>query len=920
MSESYKHPMVRVSIFLISILALAMLWFYIQGYSTSLGWSLTTEADFEETVAYNFQKGPFQFSLVGDRVVLSESFYGEPIEDLRVTRTVFFLMVVVGIAMLTACASYFKQVGFLAYSAAFIFFLIQLDLDLYLGQPKWILLVPIVLTIGAGYYFHAYRTYTTFILRFLAILLTIGVPLAFIPKGLPAFSQHFFAEGILPLGIAIFVFLALIAEELIFGLLFVLTKAKGSKNNHVHLLLIGGIYVLNLLGYYLNKAGLLDFSFTFMNPFILMVLSTGVAIWSLRFKEELLGNFHFVPAFIFFIGFGIISYSVLGWSFAQGMDVIPEAFHYLIIYTHLSFGFFFFAYIILNLIDPLAKGLQVYKIVYKPHGFHYATARLAGLAFVAAFYFLSSQLTYKLFQSARFSMLGDIELMGGNEDLAQTYYGNAEFLGFNAHYPNYQLGSIYLNRQNQEMARRHFEKASKRRPSPQAFLNTSNLQSQADLSLSKVNLETGLLTYGAQPELLNNLGIVNWKNGLLNQAYQSFKNTSSRQSWNQAPLVNKWGVVSSLQSMQGDDPEVDFLMGNLPVKTNILAAHLSSGSLPDLTYDSIWLGDSGYSLHRQAMLLNSSLVFSDDGLTHQLTKELETASFGFVQELTKAKALNQYRSGKVKSAFHEFDQIVRGRSGVEAGEALNEMGLLALDQGAPREARDFFTQAMNEGFDARFHRMVAFLEYGDFSNAELQLRELISSDSSYHSLKDALANVFTPGSDTTLQARFNELYFRLPELASADVKSRMKDFDETTQGILIRRISGLVEKEVISEEAYSSLGVSYPDYSDLDSAELVSYARENPFREAAILTAAQLLTVNDPIEAYSLLNESLEINPYSIPLLKAKAMSAIDINLPEYARETLVTLSNLLSPELYSAFEIEWYRKRNEKEQQTWPY
>ena len=45
----------------------------------------------------------------------------------------------------------------------------------------------------------------------------------------------------------------------------------------------------------------------------------------------------------------------------------------------------FLAYIIVNLIDPLAQGLQVYKVIYKPQTFHYVTARLAGLAAVVHF-------------------------------------------------------------------------------------------------------------------------------------------------------------------------------------------------------------------------------------------------------------------------------------------------------------------------------------------------------------------------------------------------------------------------------------------------------------------------------------------------------------------------------------------------------
>ena len=75
MSEEYKHPMMRIGIAMISIMMLVTIWFYVSGYSTSLDWSLSTEPMFEEVVAHKFQKGPFQFSILGEKVTLLESFY-----------------------------------------------------------------------------------------------------------------------------------------------------------------------------------------------------------------------------------------------------------------------------------------------------------------------------------------------------------------------------------------------------------------------------------------------------------------------------------------------------------------------------------------------------------------------------------------------------------------------------------------------------------------------------------------------------------------------------------------------------------------------------------------------------------------------------------------------------------------------------
>ena len=921
MSDYSNHPILRASVVLLTICMMAMLWYYVQGYSSSMDWSVTTEPNFQETPAYQFQKGPFLFKILADKVTLTESFYGKSIKEMTTHRTGVFLLILLGIVLVITCASYFKQVGFLVFAGAVIFFIIQLELDFYLNKGKWILVVPIVLLVGPAYYFQAFQNRITFLLRFASIAVSVTIGLLCVPEDLVSFSHHFLAESILPFGIVIFIFLALISEEILFGFLFLLTKSQGGRNNHLHLLGLGGIYVANLLGYYLNRAGLLDFTFTFMNPFVLMILSTAVALWSLRHKEGLLGGgVHKVSAFLFVVGLGIISYGVLIWGFVQGIDVIPEVFHLLIIYTHLSFGFFFLAYIILNLIDPLSQGLQVYKIVYKPQIFHYTTARLAGLAFISAFFFLSSQLAYKLLKSARFSMMADIERLAGEDELALTYYKYAEFLGYRAHYQNYRMGTHFLERNELDKAKRYFDRASANRPSPQAFLNTSNLQSSSDLGLSKVKIDLGLLAFGNQPELLNNLGVINWKNRLYQQAYEAFNQTSSEQHWNRALMANKYGVMADMKTLKNENFLEDFNEDNLSVKINVLSALLANNRSPNLTYDSAWVSESPYPLLRQAMLLNSSLLFFDSVLTRQISHELNSTYPDFKDQLVKARAINQYRSGNVKAALENYDLMYRGLSGLKAGEVLNEMGLIALDQNAPREARDFFGQAIENGFDARFNRLVAFLEYQDYSNAILQLEELVVSDSSYTSLRSALSNVFEPGSDSTVQSRFNELYYNLSDKLPADIQMTLKSFDSSTKKIILQKIEALVDNEVFVFDDFEDFDIKKTDFSDISNTELVSKAWQNPFHEKLILLASEKLSESDPIEAYTLLSESLKFNPYSIPLLKAKVMLSVDINLPEYVHKDLITLSNLLLPEAYSVFEVAWYRKRNAKQEEDQLY
>lgn len=925
MSTEYKHPVVIGAIILSLLAGLSMLYFHLQEYDTSIGWSLTSESELNEVVAYEFEKGPFEFKIKGESIALTESFYGDEIKPLSTLTLVYMLVIFLGFGVLIASATYFKQWGFFIFSILFTLFLTQLNLAEYFDVGQWVILIPFLALIGVAYLFQSYLTNSTFIVRVAGILGMVGLLIIFIPDGIGNFTNHFFGHGIIPLMLLVFLFLAMVAEELLFGLIYLLTKTRGAQGNQKHFFILGGIYIVNLAGYYLNKAVIFNFTFTFMNPYILLFLSFCVAIWSYQHKYELTQrSIHFAPFLTFMLSMGLIVFAILGLGFAKGNDGIYEGIHYLIIYTHLAFGFMFLAYILLNLIDPLINGFQVYKILYKPQHFHYVTARLGGLAMITAFYLLSSQAAYGLFKSTKYGFLGDIELNSGKENLAISYYKNAEFYGYNTHYPNYQLGSIYLNKNSQAEARYHFEKASLRHPSAQAYLNSSNLQRSTGLGISTAILEQGLLEFPDRPELINNLGVIHKKSGITEKAFNYFKETEITDSWNQAPQANKWGVLSALHDIKEENAEHAFLQGNPVVKTNVLSALLASGQQATFNFDSSVVHESPYPLHKQAYLLNAASVFADTTLQNQIERELSSTLFGFHPQLRKAQALNMYLSGRVKNAFLAYDQIQLGKSGSLAGLSLNEMGILALDQHAPLQARDFFDQAIDEGnVLARLNKLVALLEAGQFPLAQQFLRDLIASDSVYTPLSYTLQNVFTPGKDTTQEVRINEIYYRVREYEPRALASTMQSFNLEVQRMILNKLMQDLENDQHQErmQAYtmSEFNLEFTDYADLEKLEVISLAKQHPFDERLVLMASEYLAESEVIDAYNFLHETLDYNSYSIPILKAFALMAIDINLPDYAQPTMLTLSHLMSGIEFAKLQTAWYKKKNEAKD-DWPY
>lgn len=918
MTSEYKHPAVIGTLILSLLAGLFMLYFHSQGFNTSIGWSLTTESELNDIIAYEFEKGPFEFQLMGERVTLTEAFFGGTIDSLDMLTLVYTLLIFLGIGILIACATYFKQWGFLIFSTLFALFLTQLNLTEYFDAGQWVVLVPFGVLTGIAYLFQSYFKHSIFLVRIGGILGAMALLLIFIPGGISEFTNHFNGYGIIPLMLLVFFFLAMISEELLFGMLYLLTRTRGARGNEKHLLLLGGLYIVNLAGYYLNKAGIFDFTFTFMNPYILLLISFCVAIWSYKFKYELTQrSIHFVPFLVILLTLGLIVFSILGLGFAKGNDGIYEGIHYLIIYTHLAFGFMFLAYIVLNLIDPLINGFQIYKTLYKPQSFHYVTARLGGLATVAAFYFLSSQAAYNLFLSAKYDFLGDIELQSGKNDLAISYYKRSEFFGYNTHYPNYQLGLIYLNKRSLPEARHHFEKASLRHPSAQAYLNSSNLQRETGLGLSTAILEQGLLEFPDRPELINNLGIIYKNSGIPDKAFSYFKETEVEDSWNQAPQANKWSVLSTLRDLKGENIDQAYANGNVVVRTNVLSAMLSSGTRGDhLDFDTSTVHSSPYPLLKQSYLLNAAWVFADTTLQNQIDLELSRPIMGLQPQLRKAQALNMYISGKVKSAFLAFDQMQLGKTGSAAAAYSNEMGMLALDQHAPMLARDFFNQAIDAGHvPARRNKLVALLEAGQYQLAQRFLTNLIASDTVYAPLSSSLQNVFNPESDTTLEARINEIYYRAGEYEPDELAEAMTSFHlEVKRMILNKLVQGIENRQdlqAIQAYATSNFNLKFINYSVLGKSSLVKLANQRPFEERLVLAAGEYLAESEPIEAYNLYHETLDFNPYSIPILKALSLVTIDIGLPDYAEPYMITLSNLMTETEFLEFKSNWDNKIN---------
>ena len=848
--------------FFISCLIL-MLWNFHAGYDTSLDWEVTTSADVISFPAWTMDNGLMKHEITSEKYLLTEQYSGSEIKRNLLSDKVYLAIIWLGMCLFLASATYLNRYLFIGIVAAFALMLNRLNLfeiGLFGIHSKAVILIPFIGLATPLILFHEYRKNTSFIIRLLTLLL-ISVGIIFGISNQALFIDHFLAHSIFSFGICFLLFLLIISEEVMFALLYVVTSGKGGKSNHIHFIVLSLGYIGNLTLYYLDKSGIYQNSFFIFDPFILLSISILVALWSLKFKNQLAETY--MPAGwlpLLTVGIGIVSLGFVSLSMNRGMDAIYESMHYFILYFHIGFGFMFLLYIIANFIDPLLKGFEVYKIAYRERNFPYVTSKLGGLVIICAFYFYSGQAPYNLLRSGYYNYLSVKEANLDNPRLSKEYLIQASFLGYNTHYPNYQLGWLEWNEGKEFRSKTNFFNAAQRFPSPYALINYGNIDEDINPSKVQANYEEALRKMNSQ-EIKNNLGIILLEQGNAMNALDYFEGIESSQEWNDAPLLNKWAAYKKLELIDSTSIDEDYATGNFGVRANILTTVAKAGNL-DFIPESL---NQSAELHRQSYLLNSSYLFSHDSIAPLLRKEIDmTNEASRSDRLSKALALHNYAKGEVNQAFLIFDDLQANAHQYYKGEYLDDMGKLALDQGAYRLALDFFDKAIEVKFEkAQLHKLEAYATLDQIEDFKTELLNIVKKD---------------PG----LTQYANQLLDQLP------------NYRPTKQTYQL------------------------PDFSTLSDSAVISIGRRNAFLEEQVIKASRELNDRQTSGSYEMLIDALDINPYSIQLLKEYILVALDWNLIDYSMQSLERLKTLLSAEDYREFEDIFKEKRKAIQEAEW--
>ena len=859
MIHSYKKPLLVA--FISSVLF--MIGTYYANYDLSIDWEVVTSAEVIPFPAWSMETDLVTHEITGEKYLLSEQYLGGPIKRNLLRDQVMLGMIWVGLCLTLSAATYLRRYAFFAVLALFVLFLNRLNLfeiGLFGIETKLVVAIPFILFVAPLLIFHEYKKNTPFLIRLGTIIVASGIIVLGV-KNYALFTDHLIAHSLFGFSIFGLFFLFLVTEEIVFGILY-LTSGKGGKSNHIHFSILGLIYLGNLILYYLNKSGLFENSLHYFEPYILLLVSSLVGIWSIKFKASHLEKYVSSSVFyLLFFGLGITSMLFLSLHMMRGNDGIYEAFHYFILYFHIGFGVLFFLYIIGNFIDPLIRGFEIHKIVYRERNFPYATARFGGLVAILAFYFLAGQEPYNLLRSGYFNYLSEVAKTDGDELLSREYLLQASFLGYNTHYPNYALGYQEREKGNEFAAKSYFHSAAQRFPSSYALINYGNLDETINFNKVQASYEEALRGRSSG-EVMNNLGLLQLQKENFEMAIQAFENSDPSNEWNNAPLVNKWHVLKKIEAIDSTSLQSDYRDGNFGVKSNILS---TQNQLTDLTFDSTDLSNAKY-LHRHGYLLNSGYLFDHDSIESYFRREVAKSSDATSNHrLRKALAIHLYQKGDINEAFMMLDYLQANAHQVYKGEYLDAMGKFALDQEAYQLAINFFDKALEvKHTRSIFGKLDAFAQLG----------------------------------------RQNEI----PGVLLGFLKRHPELTEEAN--ILLANL------ETFTKEQSKQRPV--PNLDSLSMDQLIVLGRKNAFHELQIIQVINELNKKEASGGYEILVDATEINPYSTALLEAYAFIALDWSLYEYGDQAMDKLKELIPDSEFQLLNSKYQERKEEVRNLEW--
>ncbi|WP_040398607.1 tetratricopeptide repeat protein, partial [Cesiribacter andamanensis] len=634
-----------------------------------------------------------------DTYVVKQTFWGSPLQVNLTAAAISITFFLIALAVILACLTTLSRLWYFIGITAICGLVVLLRLE-QLGVMGRFDNTPMVavfaLLLPLSYFFHALRPQTSFLIRlasFAAVLALLALALgqlATVPYpylyvvnyGLPAW-----------LGLSALL-LILIGPEIIAGILYLITASAtpGSRGSLRHFMIASGLFLLNLILYYLEERQYLDLGIYYLGPFWILIISILAGLWTLRMRaEHLRGALVLEPYGLFlYVALACLTLTTLAYAAATANDPLLETFEDAILYSQLGFGFALFLYIIANFYGLLRENQRVYRVLYKPQLMPLFTARLMGLIILVGF--VAVRGNWALFQpmAGYYNGLGDLYAVQGDLIVSQNYYRLGGQYQFRNHRSNYALASLAISANQPRPATRYLSEAVERQPTPFAFANLANLHQQQGLFFEALfTLRRGIREFPNAGPLYNNLGLNYGNTQLTDSAFYFLRAAAADGQSEDAALANMMAVLAQRGIRLSPDSLLSWdTRPTLALQNNLLALANRQGYRLRELHPPLEILGSDSSFAAPAYLLNWALQGrpADTLLVTVAQQGFEKARLSPMEEQWGlAHALLRYRLPDHYGAFAAMQDLAE-RSQFNALTYYKILGQWAMEQGAPRLA------------------------------------------------------------------------------------------------------------------------------------------------------------------------------------------------------------------------------------------
>jgi hypothetical protein len=712
--KNWNNPYKQIYFFLLTLLGFVLIALAYSSYVNIEGvvkWEVETELEPVKVVIDQFSKNLFNFTVESESYYALDKFVSTEVQINPIYAYLFLTVIILSVLFLITTISYLDLYWYMGGMMLFLFFLYSMKMEMIglFGRIDGLPMVGIFLLYGGvSFVFNSYYKSASYLFRWL-VFFGITFLLAILIYKFSTVANPFLYlanfGSLFPVWVTL-LFVFVIGHDIIKGFLYLVagTKTAGSKNSMLNFFFASILYLANVLLLLLKKLYILQLDIIYLNPFLLLVVSSILGIWMFKKRTEMFsGVLPFAPAGAYvYLSLAIISLSGAAYAFINGNIGMIEAYERIIVYGHLFVGFVFLLYVMVNFLTFFDKKISIFEIVYQPARLTFLIVPAVSITMSIFFFLYQRKYPYKLALSGYYTYAGDVMAYEGQYPLAFQYYERAVGNDFPNYRANYSIASLASSLGDKQTAKGYYENALSRDLTVQSYIGLSNTYVETgELFKALFQIQEGLKKFPGDGRLTNNLGVLYHKVNLADSSIHYFLKAKKILGNKEVPTSNILYLLAKKELFEDADSiaKTENYPEHLSFLNNKLAILNQLGKKSKEPFDASFFKDTTLNANTYSYLVNSNINSIKDSTNTILMKidELRQKSSNqiYKDNLSCQSALKKYYSGNRFTAIQEM--ILLNASTTTGVEYSTILGYWMMEQEQYLYASEYFKNASKGG-------------------------------------------------------------------------------------------------------------------------------------------------------------------------------------------------------------------------------